>query len=90
MNAIMLGRLRMGVDECLERYPRLASSIFGKGKKRSVATRVFTADSTKYNSAQLETAIREIVTVCIPEHMDPRQREYDFKQFRSPEDLCKT
>ncbi|OCK91990.1 uncharacterized protein K441DRAFT_463573, partial [Cenococcum geophilum 1.58] len=28
LNAIMLGRLRMSVDECIEKYPEMAKNIF--------------------------------------------------------------
>ena len=87
----MLGRLRMGIDECLTSYPELANSIFGKGQKRGILRRAATLDSTKYDSAQLETAIKDIVNVGLQSGEVPRQKDFSsFTQFRSPEDLCKT
>ncbi|KAF8853923.1 FabD/lysophospholipase-like protein, partial [Acephala macrosclerotiorum] len=32
LNAIMLGRLRMSVEECLDQYPRMAENVFSGTK----------------------------------------------------------
>lgn len=79
----------MGIDECLERYPGLADSVFGEGKKRSVMRRIVKLTSTKYDSTQLEKAINAIIQTRIPER-EPRQKNFGFEQFHSPSDLCKT
>lgn len=86
----MLGRLRMGIDECLHSYPELANSIFGEGRRRTLARRLATLDSTRYDSAHLETAIKDIISAGLSSKKAPRQKGFNFTQFRSPEDLCRT
>ena len=85
----MLGRLRMPVEDCLLRYPQLAESVFEK--KRSILTRVRNKSSTKYDNEKLEKAIKDIVNARVPKsEKAPRQKEYTYLGFSSPEDLCKT
>lgn len=85
----MLGRLRMRVEECIIRYPELAQSVFGR--KRSRWTRFKHMSSTKYDSSRLETAVKDIVHTQVPaDGKSPRQKEYQFLNFSSPTDLCKT
>lgn len=89
LNAIMLGRLRMRVEDCLGRYPEMAQNVFS-GKKRSTFTRVMTFTSTKYNSAQLEDEIKRIIEYKAPPNATPRQQGFTFDKYHSPYDLCKT
>jgi hypothetical protein len=86
----MLGRLRMRVEDCLDRYPDLAQSVFGK--KRSYFTRLRDLSTTKYDSGKLETAVKTIVQGRVPknEKRKPRQKGYAFHNFSSPDDLCRT
>jgi len=53
--------------------------------------------STKYNNEDLEKALKKIVEGQVPEHLripgkekTPRQKEFTYLGFSSPEDLCKT
>lgn len=79
----------MSVEECLVNYPKLAEDVFGK--KRSITTQIRKGSRTKYDSGTLEKAINDIVESRIPENgKPPRQKPYDYLDFRSPEDLCRT
>jgi hypothetical protein len=89
LNAIMLGRLRMPVEECLDRYPEMARNIFS-GQKRSTFTRFMSMTSTKYDGARLEEEIRKIVNHKTPSNVTPLKPEFAFDKYHSPQDLCKT
>jgi hypothetical protein len=84
----MLGRLRMRIEDCLERYPNLAQSVFGKKRSHFNLNRL--ATSAKYDSAELETAIRAIVQIRAPPGAGPHQDGFAFDGYHSPYDLCKT
>ena len=56
--AIMLGRLRMTVDECIDAYVSLSDRIFQKQRHRvTIKGRV----QGRFDSDELERAVREIV-----------------------------
>ncbi|RMJ20845.1 Patatin-like phospholipase [Aspergillus sp. HF37] len=58
--AIMLGRLEMGVDECIGAYSDLAAAVFGK--KRSSTPFTFRGGiKAQFDSAKLESAIQKVV-----------------------------
>ncbi|ORY16706.1 acyl transferase/acyl hydrolase/lysophospholipase [Clohesyomyces aquaticus] len=86
LNAIMLGRLRMSVDDCIEKYPPLAQSVFGR--RRPIVKYISTG--TKYDEANLERAIKEIVKSRIPPDCLDNERYRRFHTYPSPGDLCKT
>ncbi|XTI93327.1 hypothetical protein V2W45_1215471, partial [Cenococcum geophilum] len=56
LNAIMLGRLRMSVDECIEKYPEMAKNIFGKSR---MSLKGLIND--KYDHNNLQREIQKIV-----------------------------
>ncbi|ORY18197.1 acyl transferase/acyl hydrolase/lysophospholipase [Clohesyomyces aquaticus] len=57
--AIMLGRLRMTVDECIDRYVSLSDRIFQKQRHRvTIKGQV----QGRFDSGELERAIKEILT----------------------------
>lgn len=85
LNGIMLGRLRMSVDDCIARYPSLAKKVFGK--KRSIARRLVTG--AKFNEANLEAAIKEIVQSRVPQSSTHPSSPV-YHNYASPGDLCKT
>lgn len=89
LNAIMLGRLRMPVEECLARYPDMAQNIFS-GKKKSFVSRLMQGTSSKYDSQALEAEIRKIVSIKAPMNVAPLQQDFQFDEFHLPLDLCKT
>lgn len=80
LNAIMLGRLRMRVDQCLVNYPTMASNIFSNPRKQLKGW-----PKAKYDSTPLEDEIKKIVRSRIGEN--PKEEMMDFK---SPDDLCRT
>lgn len=56
--AIMLGRLRMAVDECIDAYVSLSDRIFQKQRHRvTIKGQV----QGRFDSDELERAIKEIV-----------------------------
>jgi hypothetical protein len=59
--AIMLGRLEMNVDECIAAYTGLMKSIF-KTKSSRLAASWTGKIKSRYDSAKLEAAIKEVIT----------------------------
>ncbi|KAB8212947.1 phospholipase [Aspergillus novoparasiticus] len=58
--AIMLGRLEMDIDKCIDAYSDLAATVFGE-KPRSIPVN-FKGDITaRFNSAKLESAIQKVI-----------------------------
>ena len=53
--AIMLGRLRMSIQECIDTYCNLGSEVFGKKQPFHFL------GQNKYDCAKLERIIREVV-----------------------------
>jgi hypothetical protein len=78
----------MHVEDCIERYPKLAQSVFGK--KRSFFNWNRLSTTSKYDSGELETSIREIVQIRAPPGAAPHQEGFAFDDYHSPYDLCKT
>jgi hypothetical protein len=57
--AIMLGRLGMTVDECIETYKTVGKSVFGKKKPLGMGRTVFSG--SMYKTKDLQTAIKTLV-----------------------------
>lgn len=65
--SIMLGRLRMNVDDCIEEYETLGGKVFGKSRWlhiRSIPP--FWLPREKYNHKTLESVIQSLVDRRIP------------------------
>jgi hypothetical protein len=59
--AIMLGRLEMGVDECISAYSKLMESVFEvKSSRLPISWRGRTM--AQFDSARLKKAIEEVIT----------------------------
>ncbi|XP_014550452.1 hypothetical protein COCVIDRAFT_115445 [Bipolaris victoriae FI3] len=58
--AIMLGRLEMSVDECIDAYSELAADVFGEKLHRLPVT-IRGAVQSRFDSGRLENAIRNVV-----------------------------
>ena len=80
----MLGRLRMSVDECIEKYPEMAKNIFGKSR---MSLRGLIND--KYDHNNLQREIQKIVDGRLPDQTS-RGDFKDFRAYNSPDDLCRT
>ncbi|KAJ3516977.1 hypothetical protein NLJ89_g797 [Agrocybe chaxingu] len=76
--AIMLGRLKMSVDECIEAYEKLASKIFNAGIMSQAGSA--SASGARYSATVLEEAIKEVVKTYAHDPDAP---------MRDPEDGCK-
>ncbi|OWT42401.1 protein kinase subdomain-containing protein [Pochonia chlamydosporia 170] len=58
--AIMLGRLEMDVDKCIDAYSELAAAVFGK-KLSSFPVNLKGDIKARFDSTKLENAIRKVV-----------------------------
>ena len=54
----MLGRLEMDVDECIAAYSKLAAAVFSQKSSR-IPFNIKGKIQERFNSAKLESAIRE-------------------------------
>ena len=61
--AIMLGRLGMDVDDCIDKYTTMVEDVFGEKAHR---VRVGWSGKIKprFKSSALRTAITKVITVC--------------------------
>ncbi len=59
--AIMLGRLRMTVDECIDAYTTLSNRVF---EKKSHRVDIKGKLQGRFNSAALELAVKNILVSC--------------------------
>uniref|UniRef100_A0A0W0FFI5 PNPLA domain-containing protein n=1 Tax=Moniliophthora roreri TaxID=221103 RepID=A0A0W0FFI5_MONRR len=60
--ALMLGRLRMSIDECEQAYDEISKKVFGKkGVLINTEERAFVAGSYIYEAKPLEDAVRDLV-----------------------------
>lgn len=81
--AIMLSRLRMTVDDCIEEYVNLGGKIFGKPRHVHQLIRpLFWMPRTKYDANKLRDIVR-LVT-------ERRGRRDGGSHFVSDQDLCRT
>ncbi|KAJ5774501.1 hypothetical protein N7457_009397 [Penicillium paradoxum] len=58
--AIMLGRLEMDVDRCIDAYSELAAAVFGE-KLRSIPINLRGGIRPRFNLGKLESAIQKVV-----------------------------
>ncbi len=78
--AIMLGRLSMTVDECLETYEALAGRVFGHPRRFHLRKCLWPKD--KYNYKKLEQVIKDIVR--------ERDSSANANFPQQNEDMCRT
>ena len=57
--AIMLGKLRMNLQQCIQAYKRLSKEIFGKKHTRGRITHGLA--KTRYSGSRLENCIRRLI-----------------------------
>ncbi|KIX92305.1 uncharacterized protein Z520_12051 [Fonsecaea multimorphosa CBS 102226] len=56
---LMMAKLDMSLDECIEQYKKLSRDIFAK--QRPILKRVFGSDLSKYSGKRLETAVEDLL-----------------------------
>lgn len=82
--SIMLGRLRMNIDDCITEYENIGSELFGKPRWFHIRSPLF-FPREKYNHKVLENIIQTIVNERVP-------KIADFpggKTFASDENRCR-
>ncbi|CZR65628.1 uncharacterized protein PAC_15528 [Phialocephala subalpina] len=84
--AIMLSRLRMTVDECLEEYTILGNEVFGRPR----AKRVFIPRSLKLDSLEARTGRLERMLRTIVESKGSKESVDKIDHFASRPDSCRT
>jgi len=82
LNAIMLGRLRMSVDECITSYANLAEGVFGKPRLASYRFSPFFWFCAKYSGDRLRNVVKEVVL----DHLC----EGESYAFAMNKDMCRT
>jgi hypothetical protein len=76
----MLGRLRMSVDQCVLKYPSMATKIFSNPRLQIKGW-----PKAKYDAKNLQSTINDIVQARLGcKDKDP------YTAFHSPDDLCRT
>ena len=83
--AIMLGRLRMNVDECIEDYKRMGGIIFGRPRLFSMRGPL-PANRSKYDHEKLKVAVEAIVNHRLAGHGD----HLGDHTFPSSQERCRT
>ena len=87
--ALMLGRLRMSIEDCEKAYDNISKRIFGEKAGYVIKTpeAAFAAGSYIYNSKPLEDAVKELVVKYLP-GSSPDEKLQDVNN--TPEaDQCK-
>jgi hypothetical protein len=83
--AIMLGRLRMNVDECIKDYKTMGGLIFGRPRLFSMRGPLL-ANRPKYNHEKLKEAVESIVNNRLAGHGD----HLGDHTFPSSQERCRT
>lgn len=60
----MLGRLEMGINECITAYIQLMGKIFKKPSKSNLAASLFGKIEPRINATKLEGAINKVISSC--------------------------
>lgn len=83
--SIMLGRLRMSVDDCMLEYEKLSDDIFGHPRWASVKGPIpWLRD--KYDGETIQKAVEDVIS----RRMSPEERKAGAGSFNSPPGLCRT
>jgi len=83
--SIMLGRLRMSVEDCMSEYEKLSGDIFGHPRWASVRGPIpWLRD--KYDGKTIQRAVEDVMN----RRMSPAERRFGTGNFSSPPGLCRT
>lgn len=83
--SIMLGRLRMSVDDCMREYETLSETIFGHPRRASVRGPIFWPRD-KYDGDRIQKAVEDVIS----RRMSQAERKAGAGNFNSPPGLCRT
>ena len=83
--AIMLGRLRMNIDQCIEDYKRMGGVIFGRPRLLSMRGPL-PANRSKYDHRKLKAAVEAVVNRRLAGHGD----HLGDHTFPSSQERCRT
>lgn len=86
--AIMLGRLRMPIDECLSTYEDMGPRIFAKAHRRRWIRHFRDLNYHKWSEVGLEQAIKELINRKSP-ILEPDEKRTQFSNIKSPPDLSR-
>lgn len=79
---IMLGRLRMNVDDCISEYETLGAEVFGHSRKCHIRSPLFWPRD-KYKYKTLERVVRDVVRRRVPKVAEfPGGRNFAFDENR--------
>jgi hypothetical protein len=68
--AIMLGRLGMTIDECIDTYKKFGKTVFGKKKAFGIGRTMFSG--SMYETKDLQTAIKSLVAERLRQEVPSR------------------
>lgn len=83
--SIMLGRLRLGVDECIEEYENLGQEVFGHPRLFSIRGRLLSLQE-KYDEKRLQRVVNDLVL----RRLSDAQLNMGASNFSSASSLCRT
>jgi hypothetical protein len=83
--SIMLGRLRMSVEDCMQEYEKLSGDIFGHPRWTSVRGPI-PWPRDKYDGETIQRAVEDVIN----RRMSPAERKAGAGNFNSPPGLCRT
>ncbi|KKK13486.1 hypothetical protein P175DRAFT_0464503 [Aspergillus ochraceoroseus IBT 24754] len=75
--AIMLGRLKMDIDQCIVAYTRLCKHVFGHKKRLSLTTMGNIRGKPKYEGKKVESALKSILRELGHEDRDMLLQDMD-------------
>ena len=88
----MLGRLRMSVDEALERYSSFGTYVFGYARWFHESSVLYAPWRSKYSSDRAAQALLDVISHKLNKEREPRLSYYQISNepFASPEDQTRT
>lgn len=86
--AIMLGRFRMTVPDCIHEYEKLGARIFGKPRRFCELNFPVLTERTKYDAKRLHEVFLDVTRERREDSEDARQ--LSVARFPSRQGVCKT
>ena len=81
--SIMIGRLRMNIDDCISDYETLGAKVFGRSRWFSIRMSPFFWIRDKYDHKILQDVVRDVVRKRVPKVAEfPGGRNFAFDENR--------